>query len=260
MDERSFYAAIAPYYDFFYDFGAPGGKTEQEVDFLAWAIGDHEPSSIRILDVACGTGRHLIKLLERGYDASGFDLSPDMIGIAHDKLAATGHPTPLHIGDMRDIPAELGPVDVLCSWLTAIAHMQTNADLLAAFRSFASVMKPGGLLVLETINHFWITDKFLPSEDMWIATADGFIHRHVTRKVNYVAATLTHAEHVLIGDATGVHHRHYSSDLRGLSWPELQGYLHQAGFIDVTLYGDASARVPAITHAPRLLVTARTAS
>lgn len=258
MDVQSFYAQLAPYYDHFYNFNAPGGKTDQEVSFLQWALGEHQPPEVRILDVACGTGRHLLELHRRGYrQAEGCDLSPDMIGLAHSKLESEGFPMPLFEADMQSLPVEKGPYDAVTMWLTAIGHMVTNAELFATLKSLYAMLRPGGLLVLETINYFWIMDHFMPQEDTWIPTDEGYIHRHITRRLDTVKATILHSEFILVARHDRQEHRHYAAELRGLSWPELEGYLSQHGFCDITLYPEATARTPATSVAPRLLITAR---
>jgi ubiquinone/menaquinone biosynthesis C-methylase UbiE len=57
----------------------------------------------RILDIGCGTGRHLQLFLERGLDITGLDPSPHMLEVAKKKL---GHRAELHQGLAEDLPFE----------------------------------------------------------------------------------------------------------------------------------------------------------
>ncbi len=57
----------------------------------------------RVLDIGCGTGRHLLIFLEKGLDVTGLDASPYMLDIARKKL---GHRADLHRGLAEDLPFE----------------------------------------------------------------------------------------------------------------------------------------------------------
>src|SRR6266480_6366180 len=51
-----------------------------EVDFLVHCFKRHATIPVsRVLDIACGTGPHLIRLADRGYQMSGLDLSAENI-------------------------------------------------------------------------------------------------------------------------------------------------------------------------------------
>ena len=59
-----------------------------EADFVERELGNDR--SKRILDIACGTGRHAIELAKRGYQVTGFDLSEGQLRLAREKAAAAG--------------------------------------------------------------------------------------------------------------------------------------------------------------------------
>ena len=63
----------------------------------------------RVLDIGCGTGRHLEMFIEMGLDATGLDPSPHMLGIAGKKL---GHRAELHQGVAEDLPFEDNSFDI----------------------------------------------------------------------------------------------------------------------------------------------------
>ncbi|NVM20960.1 MAG: class I SAM-dependent methyltransferase [Desulfobacterales bacterium] len=57
----------------------------------------------RVLDIGCGTGRHLLMFLEMGLDVTGLDASPYMLEIAKKRL---GHRVELHRCEAEDLPFE----------------------------------------------------------------------------------------------------------------------------------------------------------
>jgi ubiquinone/menaquinone biosynthesis C-methylase UbiE len=63
----------------------------------------------RVLDIGCGTGRHLLMFSELGLDITGLDASPHMLGIAQKKL---GHRVELHEGLAEDLPFEDNSFDI----------------------------------------------------------------------------------------------------------------------------------------------------
>src|SRR5688572_6828476 len=73
-----------------------------EVARLLSIIRDRVPEARTLLDVACGTGKHL-ELLRDHYRVEGVDLDPEMIALAGERL---GPDVPLHVADMTDL--ELG--------------------------------------------------------------------------------------------------------------------------------------------------------
>ena len=63
----------------------------------------------RVLDIGCGTGRHLLMFLEMGLDITGLDASPHMLDIARARL---GHSAELYQGFAEDLPFEDNSFDI----------------------------------------------------------------------------------------------------------------------------------------------------
>jgi SAM-dependent methyltransferase len=63
----------------------------------------------RVLDIGCGTGRHLSMFLEMGLDVTGLDASPHMLDVARERL---GHRAELHQGMAEDLPFEDNSFDI----------------------------------------------------------------------------------------------------------------------------------------------------
>lgn len=76
--------------------------TEQEVDFLVDVL-SLEPG-MRVLDVGCGPGRHVLSLARRGIEAVGLDVSQRFVDVARD--AAGGLPASFVRADARDMTFE----------------------------------------------------------------------------------------------------------------------------------------------------------
>jgi len=76
------YRKFARYYDRIYE----KIDLRLEVDFIKWAAEQHKTSGgNKLLDIACGTGRHA-QLLKDDFDVLGVDINPEMLEIARGKL------------------------------------------------------------------------------------------------------------------------------------------------------------------------------
>ena len=104
-----------------------------------------ELAGARILDVGCGTGRHLPRIRERGGEPVGLDLSPSLLAEA----ARTG--VPLVRGDMRALPFAEGRFDGLTSLFTSFGYFSRDEDR-TVVREAVRVLRPGGFHVLDFLN------------------------------------------------------------------------------------------------------------
>lgn len=115
-----------------------------EVDTLLSIIRDRAPAARTLLDVACGTGKHL-DLLREHYEVEGIDVDPEMIAIAGERL---GPEVPLHVADMVDLDLSR-TFDVVTCLFSSIGYVGTVERLNRALASLARHLDPGGLLVVE---------------------------------------------------------------------------------------------------------------
>ena len=101
-----------------------------------------------LLDLACGTGRVLIPLLEAGADADGIDASSAMLERARAKAQARRLRTLLVVGDMRDFTMPRRYARVISAF-NAFAHASTTEDQLRTLRCVREHLEPGGALVMH---------------------------------------------------------------------------------------------------------------
>ncbi|MGB7294973.1 MAG: class I SAM-dependent methyltransferase, partial [Candidatus Aminicenantales bacterium] len=100
------------------------------------------------LEAGCGTGRVLLRLLESGFDADGFDLSGPMIERFRAKAKGMGWENRAVVADMRDFSLPRRYARVICAF-NGFAHCETTDDQLRALRCFRAHLEPGGALVLH---------------------------------------------------------------------------------------------------------------
>ena len=132
------------YYEIAFDM-----NRRQEVDFLVHCFRRYARRPVRrVLDIACGTGPHLIRLAARGYQMSGLDLSPQNIAFLRERAAAGGFTPELFVADMTRYRLPR-PVDAVICMQDSQGHLLTNEALLAHLCCVARSLRKGGLYVFD---------------------------------------------------------------------------------------------------------------
>jgi ubiquinone/menaquinone biosynthesis C-methylase UbiE len=105
-----------------------------------------EIANIKILDVGCGTGSLLADLARSGATSlAGVDLAPNILEVAHEKLAAIGAKADLHTADVEEpLPWASGSFDT-ATLTGTLHHFYRPGDALSAIHR---VLRPGGRLLL----------------------------------------------------------------------------------------------------------------
>ncbi len=130
----------AELYDLVYGFKDYAGEAGR-VDEL---IRERRPDARSLLDVACGTGKHLAVLGDRYPDVAGLDLDEGLLAVARERLPDIT----LYHGDMTSF--ELGRrFDAVTCLFSAIGYAGTEEKLHAAIAAMARHLEPGGVLIVE---------------------------------------------------------------------------------------------------------------
>jgi SAM-dependent methyltransferase len=130
------------------------------------------PAGARVLDLACGQGRHAHLLAEAGFDVDGLDLSEHLIGLA--RARGTGRMLRYRRGDMRRLPAAwTGRFDAVVNLFTSFGFFADARDDARVVRECARVLRPGGVMIWQGGSRDGVMARFLASD--WWETADGTI-------------------------------------------------------------------------------------
>jgi len=126
---------------------AQGKDYAAEAAQVSLEVRARKADATSLLDVACGTGGHLLHL-RNDFSVSGVELDPSMLDVARHRLPGVE----LHAGDMRtfDLARRFDAVTCLFS---AIGYMLRREDLDLAMATMARHLTPGGVLVVEAWFH-----------------------------------------------------------------------------------------------------------
>jgi SAM-dependent methyltransferase len=117
------------------------------------------PKDATVWDLACGMGRHSIKLNSLGLKVVGTDLSPESIEAAsrnaNEKLDFFVH-------DMRT-PFRINYFDAVLNLFTSIGYFSDPRDNYAVFQNVYNALKPGGMFVVDFFNSAKVKNCLVPS-------------------------------------------------------------------------------------------------
>jgi SAM-dependent methyltransferase len=140
---------FANWYDYpqYYDI-AFQAYTQYEADFIEAACRKYCPvGARRLLEPACGTGRLITTLAARGYQVTGFDLSPPALSYLRRQLVKYRlHAEPFE-AEMSDFRLDR-PVDAAYCTLSTFRHLLTEQAARSHLRCIARSLRQGGIYVL----------------------------------------------------------------------------------------------------------------
>lgn len=101
-----------------------------------------------VLDLGCGTGRHVIHMARMGLRASGMDNAPTALNLTREWLATERLDAGLILADMRQpLPFASGSFDALLS--TQVIHHALLATVLATAREIERIIRKGGMILVS---------------------------------------------------------------------------------------------------------------
>jgi ubiquinone/menaquinone biosynthesis C-methylase UbiE len=113
----------------------------------------------KVLDVACGWGRHHRVLRKRGFEVHGVDLN--QLFIERARKLHKGFEDRYRVGDIRSLPYQDESFDVVLSFFTSFGYFDDGENE-KCLREMHRVLRKGGVLILETLNRVWAKYNFVP--------------------------------------------------------------------------------------------------
>jgi ubiquinone/menaquinone biosynthesis C-methylase UbiE len=205
-----------------------------------------------ILDMGCGTGRLAVALAERGHRVTGADPSAGMMQVARKRPGA---------GSVRWIDSDAKSLaldtrfDLIVMTGNVFQVFLDDADIRTTLRALRRHLAPGGQLAFETRN---------PLIEEWRGWTPALTRE--TIEVPGVGAVEVHYDIAEVEGAFVTYETHYRfgpddvavgrDTLRFVRQEELATLLAEAGFTDVTWFGDWD-RAPLTPSSPEFVVVAR---
>lgn len=131
----------ADYYDFIYKDYIDDALTEKEINLIIGLI----PKGGSVMDLGCGTGRHLIALAQQGVDVLGVDLSQGMLNVLLRKFSkAKVLKANIYDDDLIDGKFDL----VILMWNAVMEIAKNDIELTKLFQKLKTLLNKNGKILI----------------------------------------------------------------------------------------------------------------
>ena len=131
------------------------------------------PAGSRMLDIACGRGRHSRFLASKGFDVTGIDISFDSIAYAKQFENELLH---FYQHDMR-LPSWINYFDYAFNFFTSFGYFNTRREHDDAVRTIAQSLKANGVLLFDYLNTHYVEERLVHNEIRNVDGTEYEIHR-----------------------------------------------------------------------------------
>lgn len=200
-------------------------------------------SGSKILDLACGKGRHAIYLNSLGFDVTGIDLAEESINTAK---KAENEMLSFFVHDMREL-YWADYFDAILNLFTSFGYFDEESDNLNTLQSVYDSLKPGGVFVIDYLNAAKASSELIAAEIITIDT----IEFHISRKIknDFIVKNIE----VRDGDSVQL----FMEKVQLLFPGNFQEYFTTIGFEIIEMWGDYSLNNFDIGSSERLIIVGR---
>ena len=143
----------------------------------------------RMLDIACGEGRHAKQLAEHGYNVTGIDISHQSIETA--KSFETDN-LQFFVQDMR-MPFYVNYFDFAFNFFTSFGYFSCQRNHLSAAKCFAAALKNDGILVIDYLNFEYVLANLVAEETVHRGSysfkiSRKFENKHIMKEICFLDA------------------------------------------------------------------------
>ena len=145
-------------YLYFYGDALTEERTKKEIEFLVKELELDKP--VKILDLACGHGRHTNHLAELEHSVTGVDITSGFLEIAKRDAKNKGLSVEYIQQDMREI-SFLNEFDRVFLLFTSFGYFQDEENF-KVLKNVSGALNSGGLFCFDTFNRDAFLKNFLP--------------------------------------------------------------------------------------------------
>ncbi|MGV3459434.1 MAG: class I SAM-dependent DNA methyltransferase [Flavobacterium sp.] len=185
------------------------------------------PEDAKILDLACGKGRHSIYLNKIGYDVTGADLSENSIAEAKKQENSKLHFT---VHDMREPFNE--KFDAIFNLFTSFGYFENDSDNLLTLKAICESLGEYGFGVIDFMNVNHVINNLVPEETKTVEGIDFHIKRYV--KGGHIFKEIDFEDK---GEKF-----HFTERVQALTLENFEAMMEEAGIYLLDIFGDYKLR------------------
>jgi SAM-dependent methyltransferase len=181
------------------------------------------PEKAKVLDLACGKGRHSIYLNELGFDVLGADLSENSIEEASKSKNDTLH---FKVHDMREPFEE--KYDAIFNLFTSFGYFEKDEDNLTTLIAIKESLSEYGFAVIDFMNVHQVVNSLVPEETKTVEGIDFHLKRylkdgHIYKEIDF--------------EDNGQKF-HFTEKVKALTLQDFEALMEEAGIYLLDIFGD----------------------
>ena len=197
------------------------------------------PEKAKVLDLACGKGRHSIYLNQLGFDVLGADLSENSIAEASKNTNETLH---FKVHDMREAFEE--KYDSVFNLFTSFGYFENDEDNLTTLKAIKESLSEYGFAVIDFMNVANVLETLVPEETKTVEEIDFHIKRylkdgHIYKEIDF--------------EDKGQKF-HFVEKVKALTLKDFEELMEQAGIYLLDIFGDYKLKKFHKTDSERLIM------
>ncbi len=118
------------------------------------------PGSAKILDMACGTGRHSILFAKKGYSVTAVDLSKNMLSVAQEKAYSENLNINFIQSDLRHFNYS-EKFNLILNLFTSFGYFENDDDNLGILKLAYNHLMKNGYFILDYFNGYFLEQNLI---------------------------------------------------------------------------------------------------
>ena len=197
------------------------------------------PENAKVLDLACGKGRHSIYLNQLGFDVLGADLSANSIAEASKNTNETLH---FKVHDMREPFEE--KYDAIFNLFTSFGYFESDEDNLTTLKAIKDSLSEYGFAVIDFMNVANVLETLVPEETKTVDEIEFQIKRylkdgHIYKEIDF--------------EDKGQKF-HFTEKVKALTLQDFEQLMEEAGIYLLDIFGDYKLKKFHKTESERLIM------
>jgi len=197
------------------------------------------PEKAKVLDLACGKGRHSIYLNQLGFDVLGADLSENSIAEATRNANETLH---FKVHDMREPFEE--KYDAIFNLFTSFGYFENDEDNLTTLIAIKESLSEYGFAVIDFMNVTQVLNTLVPEEIKKVDDIEFHIKRylkdgHIFKEIDF--------------EDKGQKF-HFTEKVKALTLQDFEALMEEAGIYLLDIFGDYKLKKFHKTESERLIM------
>ncbi len=209
---------------------------------------------IKVLDAACGNGRHSILFAKKGCDVLGIDLSEYLISQAKLKLkneySRFRNHLKFEIRDMRKINRK-GEFDLAVNLFSSFGYFDNDRNNLRVIKSISDSLKKGGCFFFDFMNKNYTQKKLVPFDIK--NRKDSFVlqTRHIVN--GFIEKDIL----IMKTSRKKFNIKHFTEKVRLYSLTDFKQMFSKYALEIIKLFGDYTGKAYNKNNSERLIILAR---